>query len=47
LQNTDKYRIYEDVEQFSEFFLEIINEKSIFLIKGSNGVGLHKLLNKI
>ena len=47
LRNTDKYRIYEDVEQFREFFLEIINEKSIFLIKGSNGVGLHKLLNKI
>lgn len=46
LQNTDKSRIYEDVHQFEEIFLEIINEKSIFLIKGSNGVGLHKLLNK-
>ena len=46
LKNTDKYSICEDVLQFKEVFFEILNEKSIFLIKGSNGVGLHKLLNK-
>ena len=47
LKSIKKCEIYNNIDQFKEVFREILNEKSIFLIKGSNGVGLNKLLNEI
>jgi len=46
LKSIKKCEIYNNIDQFKEVFREILNEKSIFLIKGSNGVGLNKLLNE-
>jgi len=46
LKNVKNCEIYKNINQFKEVFREIFNEKSIFLIKASNGVGLNKLLNE-
>ena len=45
LKKFRKCNIYNNINQFSAVFSKIVNDKSIFLIKGSNGIGLNKLLN--
>jgi UDP-N-acetylmuramoyl-tripeptide--D-alanyl-D-alanine ligase len=46
LKSIKNCEIYKNIDQFKEVFREILNEKSIFLIKGSNSIGLNKLLNE-
>ena len=45
LKKFKKCNIYNNINHFGEVFSKIANDKSIFLIKGSNGIGLSKLLN--
>ena len=46
LKKTKTCFICKDIVHFKSLFLKIANEKSIFLIKGSNGIGLNKLVNQ-
>ena len=46
LKKTKTCFISKDIVHFKSLFLKIANEKSIFLIKGSNGIGLNKLVNQ-
>ena len=46
LKKTKTCFICKDIVHFKSLFLKIVNEKSIFLIKGSNGIGLNKLVNQ-
>jgi len=46
LKKTKTCFICKDIVHFKSLFLKIANEKSIFLIKGSHGVGLNKLVNQ-
>ena len=46
LKKTKRCFICKDILHFKSLFLKIVNEKSIFLIKGSNGIGLNKLVNQ-
>jgi UDP-N-acetylmuramoyl-tripeptide--D-alanyl-D-alanine ligase len=46
IKNTKKSFLYKDISHFKDKFLELTNNKSIILIKGSNAIGLNKLINK-
>ena len=46
IKNTKKSFLFSDIVHFKDKFLELTNNKSIFLIKGSNAIGLNKLINK-
>jgi hypothetical protein len=46
IKNTKKCFIYKNIGHFKDKFSELTNNKSIFLIKGSNAIGLNKLINK-
>ena len=46
IKNTKKTFLFSDIINFKDKFLELTNNKSIFLIKGSNAIGLNKLINK-
>ena len=46
LKNIKNCYIYQNIQDFRHIFPEIVNEKSIYLVKGSNGVGLNQLLNE-
>ena len=46
LKKTKTCFISKNIVHFKSLFLKIANEKSIFLIKGSNGIGLNKLVNQ-
>ena len=46
IKNTKKSFIYKDISHFKGKFLELTNNKSIFLIKGSNAIALNQLINK-
>lgn len=46
LKNIENCYIYQNIQDFRQIFPEIVNEKSIYLVKGSNGVGLNQLLNE-
>jgi len=46
IKNTKKCFIYKNIGHFKDKFSELTNNKSIFLIKGSNAIGLNQLINK-
>ena len=46
IKNTKKCFIYKNISHFKDKFSELTNNKSIFLIKGSNAIGLNQLINK-